>query len=541
MQGMPRSLQHWDSALEESGCSPRISSRVNPPAANDDSPAKGSTDPFMSPPLPSHAAASDAHMLGETPSDSPASGRQIFKVPIIPDFGAKDGPNPSGMPPSGGMASDAHTSGQKATVLPPIPESEEEGQAAEVPGSVHMLCKKAVSNFPNVTCDGQPDHVTLPKLAAASGDAAVPEIQSVQPAAQQPADSASASDLHSQRAADSASGISAAAMHPAGNAAPGHSSSLLESVSETAKVEVSEVPLLPRRPTLDGSTVMSVSSALDPPSNPTLTPSMIPVESGMMPLDGAAACTASDSPVSQTDKGSSLAGDMVSVGGDSAESGSANAASEAAAAVSDMQSAAAEGSVENVGAGPAAGSPNKAALVEELPTRAARQNTHRATAPAEGTPMDGAAGSQRAQGIPTPATAGSLPIEGVPSADAARSPAAQGIPNAEVTGALPGTDMPSPHANSPFAHIISMPETSGAVPAEGIPSRIAARDQVVYPVFGVAREQNRRAYMEDRADVLQLQLPHGEEAHMLAVGPSHTSLPHYLRVQHYLCDTRPLL
>ena len=86
-----------------------------------------------------------------------------------------------------------------------------------------------------------------------------------------------------------------------------------------------------------------------------------------------------------------------------------------------------------------------------------------------------------------------------------------------------------------------MSETSAAVPAEGIPSRIAARDQVVYPVFGVARDQNGRAYMEDRADVLPLQLPYGEEAHMLAVGPSHISLPHYLRVQRYLCDTRPLL
>ncbi len=133
--------------------------------------------------------------------------------------------------------------------------------------------------------------------------------------------------------------------------------------------------------------------------------------------------------------------------------------------------------------------------------------------------MDDAAGTQHAQGIPTPPMAGSLPVEGIPSADVASSPIEQGIPNAQVTGALPGTDMPSPHANSPPARIISMPETSGAVPAEGIPSRIAAGDQVVYPMFGVAREQNRRAYMEDRADVLQLQLPHGEEAHMLAVRP----------------------
>ncbi len=129
--------------------------------------------------------------------------------------------------------------------------------------------------------------------------------------------------------------------------------------------------------------------------------------------------------------------------------------------------------------------------------------------------MDGAAGSQHAQGIPTPSMAGSRSVEGVPSVDAVSSPAAQGIPNAEVTGALPGTDMPCPHANSPPARIISMPETSGAVPAEGIPGRIA----VTLPVFGVAREQNGRAYMEDRADVLQLQLPHDEEAHMLAVEP----------------------
>ena len=107
--------------------------------------------------------------------------------------------------------------------------------------------------------------------------------------------------------------------------------------------------------------------------------------------------------------------------------------------------------------------------------------------------------------------AGSHPVEGVPSTDAASSPAGQGVPTAERTGALPGTDMPSPHANSPPAHIIFMPEPSGAAPAEGIPNRIAARDPVVYPVFGVAREQNQRAYMEDRADVLQLQLPHGEE------------------------------
>ena len=88
-----------------------------------------------------------------------------------------------------------------------------------------------------------------------------------------------------------------------------------------------------------------------------------------------------------------------------------------------------------------------------------------------------------------------------------------------MTGALLGTDVPSPHVNSPPADMTSMPETSGAVPTEGIPSRIAAGDQVVYPVFGVAREQNGRAYMEDRADVLQLQLPHGEEAQILAVRP----------------------
>ena len=101
--------------------------------------------------------------------------------------------------------------------------------------------------------------------------------------------------------------------------------------------------------------------------------------------------------------------------------------------------------------------------------------------------------------------------------------------------------MPSPRANSPSAPIISMSEVSGAVPAEGVPIRNAARDQVVYPVFGVAREQNRRAYMVDRADVLQLQLPHDEEAHMVAVAPSHTSLAHFLRVPHHLYDTRPLL
>ena len=211
-----------------------------------------------------------------------------------------------------------------------------------------------------------------------------------------------------------------------------------------------------------------------------------------MPLDGAAACTASDSPVSWTDTGISVAGDLVSAGGDSAESGSANADSEAAVGVSNMQSAAAEGSAESIGAGPAANSPTLDAIVEELLTRAARQGTHSSTAPAEGTPIDGPAGSQPAQGIPTPSVTGSLPAEGIPNAHAASSPSAQGIP---------------------------VPEASGAVPAEGIPSRIAARDQVVYPIFGVAREQNGRAYMEDRADVLELQLPHGEEALMLAVGP----------------------
>ena len=99
--------------------------------------------------------------------------------------------------------------------------------------------------------------------------------------------------------------------------------------------------------------------------------------------------------------------------------------------------------------------------------------------------MDGAASSQHAQGIPTPSMAGSRSVEGVPSVDAVSSPAAQGIPNAEVTGALPGTDMPCPHANSPPARIISMPETSEAVPAEGIPGRIA----VTLPVFGVARSR----------------------------------------------------
>ncbi|DBB06097.1 TPA: hypothetical protein ACH3X3_009656 [Trebouxia sp. C0006] len=239
---------------------------------------------------------------------------------------------------------------------------------------------------------------------------------------------------------------------------------------------------------------MVVSSALDPPSSPTLTSSMTPVASGTMPLNGAATCTASDSPVSQTCRGSSLAGDLVSAGGDSAESGSANAASEAAAGVSDGQSAAAEGPIGDF-----------------------INPKSRATALAEEIPMDGAASSQHAQGIPTPSMAGSRSVEGVPSVDAVSSPAAQGIPNAEVTGALPGTDMPCPHANSPPARIISMPETSGAVPAEGIPGRIA----VTLPVFGVAREQNGRAYMEDRADVLQLQLPHDEEAHMLAVYDGH--------------------
>ena len=519
LQGDPRSLQHWDSPLEESGYSPRISCRVTPPAAFGDSPAKARTDPFMTLPLSSDAAASDAYMLGEMPSDPLASGCQILEAPIIPDFGvkgAKGRPSPSGIPPSDSLASDAHAAGQSVIMLPPIPESQEEGQAAEPPGSVHLLGGEAVLNSPSeVTCDDEHDPLThVPKLAAASGAAAIPEIQSVKPAAQRPSDSGS------QQAADTASGISAAAMHPHRS-----SSSLLEVAPETAKVEVPEVPLLPRCPTLDGSTIMAVSSAPDSPSSSTLTPSMTPVESGMASLD-AAACTASDSLVSQTDNGSSLAGDLVSAGGDSAESGSANADSEAAAGVSDMQSAGAQGSVESVGAGPAAGSP----------TRAARQGTHRATFPAKGTPIN-AASSQPAQGIPTPPVAGSLPEEGVPSADAASSPAAQGIPS----GALPGTGMPSPCANSPPEQVIPMSETSAAVPAGGILSRIAARDQVVYPVFGVARDQNGRAYMEDRADVLPLQLPYGEEAHMLAVGPSHISLPHYLCVQRYLCDTQPLL
>ncbi len=473
MQGAPRSLQHWDSALEESGYSPRISTRVTPRAANDDSPAKDRTAPFMALPLPSNAAASDAHTLGQT----------------LP-------------------ASDAHTSGQKVTVLPPIPEAEEEGLAAAPPGSVHLLGEEAVPKLPStVTCDSHPDQMThVPNwAAAASGDAAMPEVQSVEPAAQHPADSASKSDSGSQQAADSASGTSAAAMHPAGHTAPGHSSSpLLELVPETAKVEVPEVPLLPRCPNLDGFTVMAVSSALHPPSSPTLDPSKTPVESGTMPLDGAAACTASDSSISQTDKGSSLAEKLVSAGGDSAESGSANADSEAAAGVSNMQSAAAEESAESILAGPAANSPTLAALVQELPTRAA---TASETAPAEGAPINGAAGSQPAQGMPTPPVAESLPAEGIPNADAASSPSAQGIP---------------------------APEASGAVPTEGIPSRIAARNEVMYPVFGVAWEQNGRAYMEDRADVLQLQLPHGEEAHMLAVKPSHTSLHRYQCVQHYL-------
>ena len=192
---------------------------------------------------------------------------------------------------------------------------------------------------------------------------------------------------------------------------------------------------------------------------------MIHTESGTMPLDIAAACTASDSPVSQTDKGSSLAGDLVSAGGHSAESGSADADSEAAAGVRNRQSAAAEGSAENIGAGPAANSPTLYAIVEDLPTRAARAN---ATAPAAGIPINGAASGHPAQGIPTPPVTGSLPAEGIANADAASSPSAQGIP---------------------------VPEASGAVPAEGIPSRIAARDEVVYPVFGVAREQNGRAYM----------------------------------------------
>jgi len=491
LQGAPRSLQHWDSALEESGYSPRISTRVTPPAATDDSPAKGRTAPFMALPLPSDAAASDAHMPAEMPSDPPTSGPHILDSPISPGFGAKDGT--SSLPPSGGLASDAHTSGQKMTVLPIIPEAEEESQAAEPPGSVHLLGNETVPNLPpKATCDSHPDHVThVPRLAAALGDAAITKNQSVQPADQCPADAASNSG--SQRAADSASSISAAAMRPAGDTAPGHSfSSLLELVPDTAMAEVPRLPLVPRRPTLDGSTVMTVSSTLDPPSSPTLTPSMTPVESGTVPLDGAAACTASDSSVSWTDTGISVAGDLVSAGGDSAESGSANADSEAAVGVSNMQSAAAEGSAESIGAGPAANSPTLDAIVEELLTRAARQGTHSSTAPAEGTPIDGAAGSQPAQGIPTPSVTGSLPAEGIPNAHAASSPSAQGIP---------------------------VPEASGAVPAEGIPSRIAARDQVVYPIFGVAREQNGRAYMEDRADVLELQLPHGEEALMLAVGP----------------------
>ena len=464
LQGAPRSLQHWDSALEESGYSPRISTRVTPPAATDDSPTKGRTAPSMTPPLSFDAAASDAHMPAEMPSDARTYGRQMLEVPIIPGFGAK--PSPSGLPPSDGLASEAHTSGQKVTVmLPIIPEAEEEGQAAEPPGSVHLLGSEAVSHWPSeVTCDGHPDHVThVPNLAAAaSGDAAMPEVQSVEPAAQRPADSASKSDSGSQRAADSASGTSAAAMHPAGHTAPGRSSSsLLESVSETAKVEVPDIPLVPRRPTLGDSPVMAVSSSLNSPSSFTLTPSVTPVESGAMPLDGAAACTASDSPVSQTDKGSSLAGDLVSAGGDSGESGSANADSEAAAGISNMQSAAAEDSVKNI----VACNATLAAFVEERPTRAARASE---PAPAEGTPVNGAADSLPAQGDPTPLVPGSLPTEGIPNADAASSPSAQGIP---------------------------VPEASGTVPAEDIPSRIAARDQVVYPVFGVARKQNGRAYM----------------------------------------------
>ena len=163
VQGASRSLQHWDSALEESSYSPRISSRVTPLAAFDDSPAKGRTAPSMTP-LPSGAAASDAHMPAEMPSDSSTSGCQILEVPIVPGFSAK--PIPSGLPPSDRLASDAHTPKQKMTVLPIIPEAEEEGQAAEPAGNGHLLGNKDSPS--EVTCDDEHDHETpVPNLAAA--------------------------------------------------------------------------------------------------------------------------------------------------------------------------------------------------------------------------------------------------------------------------------------------------------------------------------------------------------------------------------------
>ncbi len=68
LQGLPRSLQHWDSASEKSGLSPGISTKVStlPPIAESD--AEGSSNP------PSHAMLPDSDTSEHDMSDATRPG-----------------------------------------------------------------------------------------------------------------------------------------------------------------------------------------------------------------------------------------------------------------------------------------------------------------------------------------------------------------------------------------------------------------------------------------------------------------------------------
>lgn len=466
LQGSLQRLKHWDSALEDSHHSPRITSKVSCLPFVPEAGVEGRGDPSETPPNPAGAMPAKPPLAGGVASDSHTLEHDGLSLPPI--LGLKGGADPSGtpLPSSPVVASDSPLLGQQETLstLPTISESDAVGK--DNPLRISFLPPDGVASDLHLHGQQEPPLLITSELSAegkaevqlaypsstrlnhadsnAAGHAALLRVQSAPPAAQQPADS------------NSDSGAIAAAMSLASGHVPGHSSPPLASISQMGAF--SGKPLGPRRPTGDGSITPGSSNAVDLTSNSTLGPSLTHAEINKMHLHGEAALVTSGSTVSQTDNGSHRSDAALS--SFRHEPAFSEAASASAAGVSDKQAAAAQryiSAAENIGAG----------LAEGIPSRATPTN-----------------------GLPSPGTGATAPMSSILSTSAAVSTGqAQGIPT---------------------------PAATGAPPSEGILSSTGTKGQAVYPSFGVAGHQNLRSHMEDREDVQLLDLPAGP-AHMLAV------------------------
>ena len=251
------------------------------------------------------------------------------------------------------------------------------------------------------------------------------------------------------------------------------------------------LPLVPRRPTWDGSSIPGFAGTLHPIHTPSAIPLLTPAGSGELMLTHESIQLASDSTDSQTDSSREALGSLVSAGDNSGQPDSAGPTSEVAAAVYQEQTvtAAIGHATDTTVAG------------KGIPTRA-----------------------PQGKGTPAPKASAATSVKGVPSFQAPGVPShAQGVPNLGLTCPRAPSVKDIPNCGLPGAIVAfatqGMPGPQVSIEvgaAESIPNLGLGRAVVAYPMYGLARAQNQRASMEDRDDVQSLDVP-GGRAHMYAV------------------------